>query len=198
MSITPTANSAHLGNTSMQTAPTPTQTLTTLGLSSVEDSLSSLPAESGGFFGGILAKFTAGWNALKAFFAPFFFTQEKKVSPDEERCAHIKDRLDGINTVSYEECLDKFFHIQNPVHKLEAFKAIQNSTQASAQTVRAFYGHLAVDVQGHIKRHTWEANGNRDDGMGLAYGDFTLYWHPKHAHVSTAIDKCIAEAKAGS
>lgn len=187
------------GNTVTQPTTTSNSTQAASGLSSVGNSLVSLESKSccTGIFSFLFRPFIDAFNGIKEFFASIFSSAElsKKsvMEEDQERYAFIGDNLQDISGSAHQQCLDNFFHISNPLIKLQALKLIQGSDQVPAQTVGAFFAHLPVEQRDHIKRHIWEANGNADNGMGMQYGDYMIHWQVKHDYVKQAIEKCIKE-----
>ncbi len=169
-------------------------TTSTAGLASVRDSITSSREESKGLMEKVLSALFYPFHALSALFNSLFGS-EQKLSADQERYSFIQDHLNEINNTAKQECLEKLFHIKNPIVRLEAFKLVQNSTQATKRTVETCFGQLPIDTQNHIKWHIWEANCKNDQGMGLKYGDYMIHWYSKHPQVAQAIDTCLWEAK---
>lgn len=137
-----------------------------------------------GAFDSIVNLFTSLQNRLNNLVAPH---------SDEMKLNYIRSALTAMQGDELQTCLDKFSHISSLKAQLEAFKDVQE--QSTPEAALAFYHLLPVDVQNHLDRHIWIANGRNDAQRGIHFGRYTAENDITHNVVKIAISQYLAEVK---
>lgn len=64
----------------------------------------------------------------------------------------------------------QFGLITDPVAKLEAFKVVLESSNATPEIAREFYNLLNDTTKNEFRRHIWLANNRSDEGQSVNFG----------------------------